>query len=292
MTPVSANSKKISFRAKETTTCPVCTHDHHRESMFQGGGRLIAGKLTNDLRRLYEKNKKFGRVGPNDYVLNVCPVCYFTSFSKDWDDMLPEETQRLKAETDIRKNSITKILGPLNFEEDRNLVLGAASYLLAVECYQKRGKKIAPTPKKAVCSMRAAWYLDDLHVDFPNLGYDKIRDYMFQKAAQYYSATLEVMQSGEEPMDTAAGILGPDSDNNFGFDGVVYLNAYLTRKFKEQLAPEPEDQLQMLIRAKRMLARLYGSGKSSKGKPSAILELARELYEEYGVLIESMGGEK
>ena len=100
------------------------------------------------------------------------------------------------------------------------------------------------------------------------------------------------MQSGSEPIDSAQGILGPDTDNNWGFDGVIYLNAYLTLKFKDQLASDPETQLEMLSRAKRMLAKLYGSGKSSKSKPSVLLDTARELYDELADLINNMGGEK
>jgi uncharacterized protein (DUF2225 family) len=287
-----SQNRKISFRAKENTVCPVCNEVHQKEQMFQGGGRLIAGKLTKDLRRLYEKNKKFGRVGPNDYILSVCPKCLYTSFTKDWDQISPQEVNDLRMSVENRRGFLEKILGPLDFYQDRNLVLGAASYLLAIDCYQKRSPSVAPTPKKAVCSIRGAWYFDDLHAEFPALGFDKVRDFLYQKAAAYYSVTLELMQSGAEPVDSIQGMLGPDSDNNWGFDGVIYLNAFLTRQFLDQLAEKKEDQLNLLVKAKRMLARLYGSGKSSKGKPSAIIEMARELYDEYGALIEEMGGEK
>ncbi|WCL50046.1 DUF2225 domain-containing protein [Leptospira sp. GIMC2001] len=287
-----SQNKKISFRAKENSVCPVCNEVHQKEQMFQGGGRLIAGKLTQELRRLYEKNKKFGRVGPNDYIITVCPRCLYASFNKDWDGLAANEAEALRASSDQRRSFLEKILGPLDFNEDRNIILGVASYLLAIECYQKRGLSVAPTPKKALCAIRAAWYFDDLTLEFPDLKFNEIRDFMFKKAAIYYSMTLELMQNGQEPVDSIQGMLGPDSDNNWGFDGVVYLNAYLTRKFLSQLAEKKEDQLNLLIRAKRMLARLYGSGKSSKGKPSAIIEMARELYDEYGALIEEMGGEK
>lgn len=287
-----SQNRKISFRSKENSVCPVCNEVHQREQMFQGGGRLIAGKLTQELRRLYEKNKKFGRVGPNDYILSVCPKCLYTSFQKDWDSLAVNEVEEIRVSSDQRREFLEKILGPLDFYEDRNIVLGAASYLLAIECYQKRGLNTAPTPKKAVCAIRGAWYFEDLNSEFPGMGFDKVRDFMYKKAAIYYSTTLELMQSGAEPVDSIQGMLGPDSDNNWGFDGVVYLNAFLTRKFLEQLADTKEQQLDLLVKAKRMLARLYGSGKSSKGKPSAIIEMARELYDEYGALIEEMGGEK
>ena len=49
-----------------------------------------------------------------------------------------------------------KIVGPVDFAEDRNMVTGAATYLLAIDCYQMRGMGVAPTPKKAICALRAA----------------------------------------------------------------------------------------------------------------------------------------
>lgn len=285
-------TKKASFRAKENTTCPICEYTHQKEQMFQGGGRLIAGKLTKELRRLYEKNKKFGRINPNDYVMSVCPKCLYTSFPKDWSALQPAEMERLKALAGDRKANLERILGPMDFNQDRNLISGAGSFLLAVDCYQNRLPGIAPTPKKAVCALKAAWYFEDLHAEFPDLGYDKVRDFVYQKATAWYGSTLEIMQTGSEPVDSAAPILGPDTDNNWGFDGVIYLNAYLTLKFKDQITSSQEKQLDMLVRAKRMLAKLYGSGKSSKSKPSVLLDIARELYDELAGIIDGMGGEK
>jgi uncharacterized protein (DUF2225 family) len=292
MSTAAAQSKKVSFRAKEVTVCPICEENHQKEQMFQGGGRLIAGKLAQDLRRTYEKNKKFGRVSPLDYVMTVCPRCYYSAFPKDFSTLTQVENEAIRKQTDLRKSYVQKILGPLDFMADRNLATGAASYLLAFDCYQLRSPTNAPTPKKAMCSIRAAWYFADLHEEFPNHNFDQIRDLLYQKAAIIYGTTLEMMQSGQEPVDSVAGMLGPDTDNNWGFDGVIYLNAFLTKKFKDQLAPKPEDQVLLLSRAKRTLAKLYGSGKSSKGKPGPILEMSRELYDEYNVILEELGGEK
>ncbi|EMO60278.1 DUF2225 domain-containing protein [Leptospira borgpetersenii] len=287
-----AQGKKISFRAKEDTVCPICNEVHQKENMFQGGGRLIAGKLTIELRRLYEKNKKFGRVSPNDYVISVCPRCLYSSFSKDWSTLDGEENEKIRSQFETRRSNLEKILGPLDFYQDRNLVLGAASYLLAIECYQNRKVTVAPTPKKAVCAVRGAWYFDDLNNDFPNMGFDKVRDLLYQKSASWYTETMEIMQSGSEPVDQASYLLGPDTDKNWAFDGVIYLSAYLTMKFKDELAPDPATKLNLLVRAKRTLSRLYGSGKGSKSKPSVIIDMAKELYDEYNKLIEEMGGEK
>lgn len=285
-------SKKASYRSKDNSICPICNESHQKENMFQGGGRLIAGKLTKELRRLYEKNRKFGRIHPSDYVITVCPKCLYACFGKDWSSVNGEEIAAIKTRFNDRKAYIEQIFGPLDFREDRNLILGTASYILAIDSYQLRGNSVAPTPKKAICAIRAAWFLDDINTEFPGRGYDKVRDFMYQKSSGWYSRTLDIMQSGTEPIDSVQGILGPDTDNNWGFDGVVYLNAYLVNKFKDQLAKNEEDKLNLLVRAKRMLARLYGSGKSSKSKPSAIIDMAREVYDEYGEIIAAMGGEK
>lgn len=288
----SQNQRKATFRSKDTTTCPVCGETQQKEQMFQGGGRLIAGKLTKELRRLYEKNKKFGRLNPNDYAIVVCPKCHYASMQRDWEQLNGEEISRLKQQSNDRKVHIDKIFGQVDFHDDRNIVLGAASYLLAIDCYQNRNPNTAPTPKKAICALRAAWYFADLHNEFADFHFDEVRDLLYQKATIWYGKTMEVMQSGSEPVESVPGGLGPDTDNNWGFDGVIYLNAYLTVKFKDKITDNDDEKLEMLVKAKRMLAKLYGSGKSSKSKPSAILDMAREQYDELHGIIESMGGEK
>jgi len=53
-------ARRVSFRQKNPTKCPVCSNEFYREEMLTGGGRLIAGKITDELRRLYEKNEKWG----------------------------------------------------------------------------------------------------------------------------------------------------------------------------------------------------------------------------------------
>ena len=112
MPPVSTKVeplKKASFRSKDNSVCPVCDTIHQREQMFQGGGRLIAGKLTKELRRLYEKNKKYGRINPNDYVIVVCPKCLYASFPKDWSLLVGPDLDRMKSQSGDRKVNIEKI---------------------------------------------------------------------------------------------------------------------------------------------------------------------------------------
>ncbi|MGV3667745.1 MAG: DUF2225 domain-containing protein, partial [Leptospira bouyouniensis] len=134
MSQAAAQSKKVSFRAKESTACPICDENHQKEQMFQGGGRLIAGKLAQDLRRLYEKNRKFGRVSPLDYVMTVCPRCLYSSFPKDWNALNPADNEAIRMATDARRSYIEKILGPMfelsNAEDVTGIARGIAFQLV------------------------------------------------------------------------------------------------------------------------------------------------------------------
>ena len=192
-------AKAISYRVKDKSVCKVCGFEFNREQLHSGGGRLIAGKLTPELRRLYEINKKFGKVYPQAYSIVTCPQCLFSSYSNDFSLLLPEEIDVLKKATLDRRTGIEKIVGPVDFNDDRNLVLGAASYLLAIDCYQFRNINVAPTPKKAISCMRAAWLFGDMHEEFPKCGFDKLIEFLYTKAFYYYSPVLDIMANGREP---------------------------------------------------------------------------------------------
>ncbi|MCB1315261.1 MAG: DUF2225 domain-containing protein, partial [Leptospiraceae bacterium] len=73
-----------------------------------------------------------------------------------------------------------------------------------------------------------------------------------------------------------------------GFDGVIYLNGYLTRKYLDQLAPTDEQKFQILDRCKMHLGKLYGMGKASSSKPTAIIDMAKDLYEEIAEMLEEL----
>ena len=284
-------ARNISFRSKDQSQCPACNHSFTREQLLTGGGRLIAANLAKDLRRGYNESRKFGKVIPLIYPMVVCPQCLFTSFQNDFNNVDPESLVAIKNATVTRRTGIEKIVGPIDFNEDRHLVHGAASYLLAVDCYQLRGKEVAPTPKKAICSMRAAWLFGDMDDEFPNMGFDKIRDFMYLKAAQYYRPVLDIMSRGNEPHDQFTSLLGPDTDKNWGFDGVIYLNGYLTHKFVDTISKDPAKQFKYLDEAKRYLGKLYGMGKSSKSKPSIIIDLSKDLYDELNGRLQEMTNE-
>lgn len=285
--PAAANNqKKISYRAKEATKCPVCGTTHFKEELLSGSGRLIAGKLTQELQRLYEDNKKWGKINPLVYHVQVCPKCLFAAFPKDFTNLNAEEILALKNTVSHRQKVVETFFGKYDMGENRSIVHGAISYMLNVDCYHLRGNQVAPTPKKAVSAIRAAWILDDLFKEANYRPYDKLRDFYYVEAARYYKRVLDTMTSGIEPMEEAAYILGPSLDFNWAFDGVIYLNSYLTRKFIDQMATNPKDKYTIMDSSRRYLSKLYGSGKSSKSRPSVIIDMAKELYDEMGKLME------
>ncbi len=286
------SQKNISYRAKEATNCPICGTSFYREFLLTGGGRLIAGNLTPELRRLYVPSRKFGVVIPLIYPISVCPNCYYASFGDDFNKIQENEIQKIKSETSNRKEDIHKIFGKLNFDENRHLINGTASYILALDCYQKRGVNVAPTPKKAICSLRAAWLLGDIHEKFSDVGYDKIQKFLYLKAVSYYKKVLEIMTSGSEPHDQFVQLLGPDTDKNWGFDGVIYLNSFFNYKFLDEFASTDQAKVKLLEETKRMVGKLYGLGKISKSKPSVLVNLARDLYESINKKLEEITGEK
>ncbi len=79
--------------------------------------------------------------------------------------------------------------------------------------------------------------------------------------------------------ETMSGLknLGPDLDKNYGYDGSLYMTAYLEYKFC------PTDDLvrrkASLENAKKTIARIFGMGKASKNKPAAILDNSKDLFD-------------
>ncbi len=276
---------KLSFFSKTPVSCPICDTDVYKEELRTGGGRLIAGDLTPELRRKYEPSKKFGTVYPLIYPVMVCSNCYYAVFQKDFDFPEGELAEELRNDTDRRKNSIQKIFDFLEFGEPRNLKEGLASYFFAMMCYDFFPADRSPTIKRGLCALRAAWLSYDLHRAFPGDNYDYLGDIFYRKARFYYTLAVEYEQNGKEGM-AAAGALGPDLDKNYGYDGVLYLAAYL--EFIHGPKEDPEARIQALGSAKRTVARIFGMGRASKNKPVVILESAKELHAKIGEEVESL----
>lgn len=282
-------TKKITFRQKNATLCPACKNEFLREEMFTGGGRLIADKLTDELRMIYKENKKWGRIYPLNYLLNVCPNCLFTAYPKDFNDVTDDEIIKIQEMRSARKNAVSKFFGDLDFNQDRNLLMGAASYMLAVDCYNLRRKNVAPTFKKAVSSIRGAWLFSDLGDEYPDRPYKKMSLFFYKKAYDYYFKVLELLQNGAEPAD-AAGNMGPDSDKNWGYEGILYLSAILTVKYGSR-EKDPAKRIENYQRSKKYLSRLFGMGKSSKSTPSDLIDKTRILYDKINEAMENLEAE-
>ena len=285
--------KKISYRHKDYTVCPVCSNEFQREEMLTGGGRLIAGKLTDELRRMYDKNEKHGKIYPLAYLVTVCPKCLYAAYPRDVDKLTSDEISKLANCSDARMNSLRKYFGDASFENDRDLLLGAASYLLAVDCYGYRGSSVAPTIKKAISSIRAAWLFNDLSKESGNNMYKKFSDFFYLKAYKFYHQIIDLLQKGKENLEDA-GHLGPDSDKNWGYDGILYMCAVLTIKFGSH-EKDLKKRIQNFEVTRIYLSKLFGSGKSSKSKPGHLIEMIRDLYDKINEMLDEyykeLGGE-
>jgi len=264
----------VTFFQRNPINCPVCDAKIYREELLSGRGRLIAGDLTIELRRLFEPSKKYGDIYPLIYPVTVCPDCYFASWKEHFSGISDEIKKSIDDDRNDRIDSINRIVDGLNFSQPRTLREGLASYYLAIRCYDFFTKDYAPVAHQAVSSLRAAWVCNDLEKleggNFAFLGRT-----FYRKARYFYTLALEYEQKGKQTIANV-GNLGPDLDKNYGYDGLVYMNGYLEYHFGPK--NNVEARKKNLEKAKRMVARIFGMGKASKNKPLALLENAREVY--------------
>jgi len=288
---MSDNPKKSYFE-KKSRECPVCERENYHEVILSGRGRLNAGVLTDELRRLYVPTEKYGSINPLVYPIVVCPDCLFATFAEDFVIKDKRLVEQAKSMTNQRVQMVLKMFGPLDFNQERNEKLGAASYILAVSSYSFVHKDKSPTLQKAVSSLRAAWLLEDLfnsaETDQEKKKYSHIQELMYRKAHVFYKEMLDKSQTGAEPLNPAK--LGPDVNKNWGYDGFLYMNGILQMKlgFFEK---DMEKRGHTYAEAKRILSKLFGSGKKSKSKPSEILDLARDAYDQLGEYVKEIEGE-
>jgi uncharacterized protein (DUF2225 family) len=266
---------KVSYISKDETVCPVCNTWFHREELLSGGGRMIAGCLTDELHRHYEPSVKYGLIYPLAYQATVCPDCWYASMDKDF-SLLPDEAKdRIWSDTEKRKATLSLIFPSLDFNENRNLISGTASQYLAMICYDYFTKQVSPTIKQGIAALRTGWLFDELHDTYPGQHYDWLALLFKQKALFFYTEALEREQSRRETFKAITNF-GPDTDKNYGYEGVLYLTALL--RFKYGSRENSEYRAEYLGDAKRTIARIFGVGKSSKSKPGPLLEHARNIY--------------
>jgi len=270
------NEIKITFQSKKQYECPVCGAVFRKEELLSGGGRLIAGKLTEELHRLYDPSVKFGEIFPLVYQSIVCPECWFSSMEPDF-SLLPKENAKILLDDAKKRIKETRLVFPnADFNENRTLMEGAASQYLTLRCYDFYNKQTSPTIKQGIASLRCAWLLDELDKKYKEQHYDWL-GVLFRKKAQYlYNEALAREQSGKETL-SGLKVFGPDTDKNYSYEGMLYICAYL--RYKYGPAHNAEERKSSLEDARRTIAKLFGMGKASKDKPGAFLELARKLYD-------------
>ena len=264
------------FISKTDTECPVCGHIFRKEEMMTGGGRLNAGDLTTELRRLYIPSKKYGEINPLIYYITVCPQCFYAANNTDFSEVNDEMKEKINLETEERETELLKILPGLDFSASRSLIEGVASYYYAMKAANHFPKSMSPSIKSGIYSLRAAWLCNDLHAKNPSENYDYLASLFYRKARFFYVQAIAGEQDGSETMSGLKN-LGPDLDKNYGYDGALYMTAYLEYKFCPP--DDPAARAASLANAKKTIARIFGMGKASKNKPAAILDNSKDLFD-------------
>jgi uncharacterized protein (DUF2225 family) len=280
--------QKLTFFERKASTCPICDAKFYREDLISGGGRLMAGALTDELRRRYEPSKKYGAVYPLAYTVTVCPVCFYSAYPQDFANIPLERCKEVEVNADNRRDNASLIFSDLDFTSPRTLREGVAGYLFAIMCYEFFEKTANPTFKSGLSALRAAWLLTDLHAGAPGENYDRLSVVFYKKARSFFLQTLEREQNRKEPLANNLQF-GPDLDKNFGYDGLVYLTSYLDYRYGTQ--DDPEARANSLEADKRMIAKVFGMGRASKARPSVLLDQAKKIYADIGAQIAELRGE-
>lgn len=272
---------KISYFSRNKLTCPSCASNFQKEGLLTGGGRLNAGPLTDELHRLYIPKEQYGPVYPLIYSLDTCPFCYLSLFSSDFNSLKGKYAQQMNSSTErsLRKENIKLLLGQIpDLTVSRDLTGGIAAHVAAMMCYEILPKDYLPTLRQGMLSLRCAWLLAHLDNHQPGNNYGYAAKIMYRKAAFLYMRAIELSDEGEQPLVTdLAGGYGPDTDNNFGIDGCIYLAAQLQYKYGQSTMISK--RLKTIEQAKFHISLLVGSGKASQSKTSALINNSRDLFQ-------------
>ena len=267
---------QITFYSKDVVKCPVCDTKFSREELHSGGGRLIAGDLTDELRRLYKPSAKYGEVFPCIYHLTVCPKCLFASFPQDFSTIDKDLSTTLFEHVESRYKLAKELFSSFDYNKCRTLVEGALSYYLALNCYEFFDTRFSPRIKQAICSIRAAWLFSELAKKYPIENYSYVSELFYRKATFLYRYAIDLESTGKE-MIAGLRSFGPDIDKNYGYDGVIYMTALLEYKYGNK--DDAENRHKRMEYNKFALAKMFGLGKSTKEKPGPLLEASRDLYD-------------
>ncbi len=271
-----SKKKALTFFSKKESECPVCSHVSFHEDLRSGRGRIIAGDVTDELHCQFVPSAKHGSIHPLIYPIHVCPNCFFAAFKRDFERPSDETVKQLNEKTIERKQMLNDLVENVDFTEYRGLTEGLGSYLLAMFSYDSFPDAASPVFKQGLCALRAGWLCLYVHKAIPGQQYAYLHRHCMRKAAFLYGYSLELEQKKKQiiPLDF---FLGPDVDRDYSYDGVVYLDGLLEYRYgsKEDL----KLRLKRLTQKRNNVGRMFGFGRSSKEKPSAILNYARDLYE-------------
>jgi uncharacterized protein (DUF2225 family) len=267
---------KVSFLSKELFVCPACDESFRKEDLLSGSGRLIAGTLTEELHRLYEKSAKYGDLYPVAYTAVVCPKCWFASSIEDFSALPPEKKETVFFDADDRKAEVENIFPAVDFYEPRNLVSGIVSQYLTMRCYDYYTIEFSPSAKQGIAALRTSWLLDHINEKEPGQNWDWLSQLFKRKARFFYSKALEGESTGKEKL-SGLKTFGPDLDKNYNYEGFLYICGLLEFKYGDQ--SDLDKRKDSIAETKRTLAKMFGIGKSSKNKPGPLLEKSRNLYD-------------
>ena len=139
--------KKATFTSKEPIVCPVCETSFNREELFSG--RVNAGDLTDELHRTYLPTHSYGEIHPLVYELTVCPACWYSAFKSDFTLIPAAVAASLKDQTAARVEATQTVFEKADYNSPRGLAEGAASYHLAMLCYEQLPKEFSPAISRA-----------------------------------------------------------------------------------------------------------------------------------------------
>jgi uncharacterized protein (DUF2225 family) len=266
--------KKVTFITKEATACPACGASFHREELFSG--RVNAGELSDELHRAYIPMQAFGTIYPLVYEVTVCPSCWYAAYKYDFAGLPAKYAQIAKDRASQRVEAAQLLFPSLDFVEPRNLSAGAASYYLAMMCYEGLPKEYSPAIKQGLSALRAAWLCGYLDREESGENYGYVARLFYSKARMLYRLAVELDQKGKEQL-TGVKWLGPDTDKNYGYEGVLYISAVLELEYGP--SGDAAKREEALDACKRTLAKMFGLGKKSKSKPGPLVDKVRDLYD-------------
>ena len=267
----------LSYWSKDKCLCPVCNKEFDREIMLSGQGRMIAGKLTDELHRIFEPSKRYGKIYPLIYDIGACPNCFTAMLWSDFKDIKNKDAaEKMYSDSEKRRKAVNTVFPYFDLHRRRTLFDGCAVYYLALLTYEDANVEMLPTMKRAILALRLAWLTGELNERCPGHNYDYISKVFYQKATFFYEQAV-VNEMNRVEKSSMLVNCGPDMDKNYGWDGVIYLCGLLEYKYGQ--TDDQQLRLKKLSRAKTAIARIFGLGKSSKAKPGPLLEKSRDLYD-------------